>query len=62
MEPMQAEDYLKDIPFTVASLVEKCSEPGSYERAVGNAVCNSIRRDIERARELIAELRKEKRP
>ena len=52
-EPIDSIDYLRPIPFLVESLVEKCCQPGSYEKSMGRAVAKSIRHDIEEAIKLL---------
>lgn len=44
-EPADALDILKAIPFKVAALVKIAGE-GSYEKALINAVHDSVRQDI----------------
>lgn len=46
-EPMAPADFIRDVPFQVAAFVEKCTQPGSYERALGRSLYQSIRRDVE---------------
>lgn len=47
-------DTISDVIFTVVSLVQKTMPQGSYERAIGLAVAQAIRADIEDA---ISEIR-----
>jgi hypothetical protein len=49
------DDYIRDIPFVVASFVEKCTPPGSYERAIGRAIADSVRKNVEQALRLFKE-------
>lgn len=44
---------IRQIPFTICSLVEKTTEPGSYERAIGEAVYKAIRADVEKFTDII---------
>lgn len=60
MHPMDAIDYLRRIPFAVASVSELCTSPGSYAREVSQRVYQSVRADIEKAIALIEQEKKEK--
>lgn len=51
-------DYLRHIPFLVASYVHKCTEPGSYEKEIGKALVKSIQKDIDEAVRLLKEEKK----
>jgi len=41
-------DYLRNIPFSVESIAELCTKPGSYEREVARRVAQAVRCDIDR--------------
>lgn len=55
-------DYLRRIPFAVASIAELCTKPGSYEKELVERVYKSVRADVERAIELIQAAEKEGTP
>ncbi len=37
---------LREIPFSLVSMVEMCTKPGSYERAIAKRVVASVELDI----------------
>jgi hypothetical protein len=52
-EPFGPVDYLRRIPFAVASMVALCTQQGSYEREAAQRIYESVRSDIERAIEML---------
>lgn len=46
-EQLTVEECLRDLPFLVASLVEKTTSQGSYDREIGRAVVDSVQRKVD---------------